>query len=205
VRAVLQRWSLGEVTRVLRELLDGGLSIRDTGTVLERLLGFDTIRADADTYTVFDERLPVDGPLPSTPLARARMLARFVREGMSAFIGSRFSFGTETMVAYLLDQEFEELALEAAPDDREGEVERADAEAALDLLRDAVWHELSFLPPAATTPVLLTSRRARTAVRRVMAPELPDLRVVRYSEIPADLNVMPVARIAPTRAGVPTG
>jgi flagellar biosynthesis component FlhA len=109
------------------------------------------------------------------------------------------------MVCYVLDQQFEQLALEVAPDDLEGHVERPEAAARLDLLRDAVWKELSLLPPAATTPVLLTSRRARTAVRRVIAPELPDLRVVRYSEIPADLNVMPVARIAvaPTRAGVP--
>jgi hypothetical protein len=205
VRAVLERWSLGEVTRVLRELLDGGLSIRDMRTVLERLLRFDTIQADADSCTVFDERLPVSGPLPATPLARARTLARFVREGMADFIGSRFSFGTDTMVCYVLDQQFEQLALEVAPDDLEGHVERPEAAATLDLLRDAVWKELSLLPPAATTPVLLTSRRARTAVRRVIAPELPDLRVVRYSEIPADLNVMPVARIAvaPTRAGVP--
>ena len=205
VRAVLERWSLGEVTRVLRELLEGGLSIRDMRTVLERLLRFDTIEADADSLTVFDDRLPVSGPLPETPLARARTLARFVREGMSDFIGSRFSFGTDTMVCYVLDPQFEQLALDVAPDDFEGDIERPEVAGTLDLLRDAVWRELSYLPPAATTPVLLTSRRARTAVRRVVAPELPDLRVVRYSEIPADLNVMPVARIAaaPSRAGVP--
>ncbi len=207
VHAVLERWSLGEVTRVLRELLDGGLAIRDMRTVLERLRRFDTIHADADSETVFDERLPVDGPLPDTPLARARELARFVREGMSDFIGSRFSFGTDTMVVYLLDPQFEELALDAAPDDFEGDIERPEAEETLELLRDAVWEQLSELPPAATTPVMLTSRRARTAIRRLIAPELPDLRVVRYSEIPSDLNVMPVARIAPTRspAGVTTG
>jgi hypothetical protein len=203
VRAVLERWSLGEVTRVLRELLDGGLSIRDMRTVLECLLRFDTIEVDADSSTVFDDRLPVDGPLPSMPLARARMLARFVREGMSDFIGNRFSFGTDRMVVYLLDSRFEQLALEVAPDDLEGDTERPEAEATLDLLRDAVWHELSYLPPAAATPVVLTSRRARTAVRRVTAAELPDLRVVRFSEIPASLNVMPVARIAAARAGVP--
>jgi hypothetical protein len=205
VRAVLERWSLGEVTRVLRQLLEGGLSIRDMRTVLERLLRFDTIEADADSSTVFDERLPVSGPLPATPLARARTLARFVREGMSDFIGSRFSFGTDTMVCYLLDRQFEQLALDVAPDDFEGDIERPEAAGTLELLRDAVWNELSQLPPAAATPVLLTSRRARTAVRRVIAPELPDLRVVRYSEIPSHLNVMPVARIAaaPTREGVP--
>jgi flagellar biosynthesis component FlhA len=204
---VLDRWSLGEMTRVLRELLDGGLAIRDMRTVLERLRRFDTINADADSETVFDERLPVDGPLPDTPLARARELARFVREGMSDFIGSRFSFGTDTMVVYLLDPKFEQLALDAAPDDFEGDIERPEAEETLELLRDAIWEQLSELPPAATTPVMLTSRRARTAIRRLIAPELPDLRVVRYSEIPADLNVMPVARIEPARspAGVTTG
>ena len=207
VHAVLDRWSLGEVTRVLRELLDGGLAIRDMRTVLERLRRFDTITADADSETVFDERLPVDGPLPETPLARARELARYVREGMSDFIGSRFSFGTDTMVVYLLDPQFEQLALDAAPDDFEGDIERPEAEETLELLRDAIWEQLSELEPAATTPVMLTSRRARTAIRRLIAPELPDLRVVRYSEIPSDLNVMPVARIAPTRspAGVTTG
>ena len=205
VRAVLERWSLADVTRVLRLLLDGGLSIRDMRTILERLLRFDTIEADADSSTVFDERLPVAGALPATPLARARVLARFVREGMSEFIGSRFSFGTETMVCYLLDPRFEQIALDVAPDDFEGNIDRREAETALDLLRDAVWKELSYLPPAAATPVVLTSRRARNAVRRILASELPDLRVVRYSEIPPGLNVQPVARIllapSPVEAG----
>jgi hypothetical protein len=194
-RAVLERWSLGEITRVLRQLLDGGLSIRDMSTVLDRLLSFDTIDADADRVTVFDDRLPVDGPLPETPRARARMLARFVREGMAAFIGSRFAFGSDTMVVYLLDPEFEELAVAVAPDDLEEDVDRAGVEAALVRLRNSVWEELSYLPLAAATPVVLTSRRARTAVRRVLAPELPDLRVVRHSEVPHNLNLMPVARI----------
>jgi flagellar biosynthesis component FlhA len=204
VRAVLQRWTLGDVTRVLRLLLDGGLSIRDMHTILERLLRFDTIEADADAVAVFDERLAVTCDLPETPLARARILARFVREGMSDFIGSRFSFGTETMVCYLLDPSFEELALEVAPDDFEGDIERSEVAATLDLLRDAVRRELSLLPAAVAIPVVLTSRRARNAVRRVLAPELPDLRVVRYSEIPPSLNVMPVTRIAlePSPAGV---
>jgi type III secretory pathway component EscV len=207
VRAVLQRWSLGDVTRVLRLLLDGGLSIRDMRTILERLLRFDTIEADADSSTVFDERLAVAGALPTAPQARTRMLARFVREGMSDIIGSRFSFGTETMVCYLLDPSFEQLALEVAPDDFEGDIERSEVETTLDLLRETVWKQLSLLPPAAAIPVVLTSRRARNAVRRVLAPELPDLRVVRYSEIPASLNVMPVARIAlaPSPAEVAAG
>ncbi len=195
VRAVLEDLSIGDLTRVLRELLDGGLSIRDLATVLERLLRFDTIDVDADACAVFDERLALSGPVPATPLARARTLARYVREGMAAFIGSRFSFGSETLVAYLLHPEFERLALEVAPDDLEGEVDRPEAEAALEALRDVVWRELSLLPLAAAKPALLTSRRARTAVRRVLAPELPDQRVVRHSEIPADINVMPVARI----------
>ncbi len=91
-----------------------------------------------------------------------------------------------TIIAYLLDRELVEAATRAA--EGNGAVEE-------EAIRSAVWRELSYLPPVAHRPLILTDSNSRALIRRVLEPEFPDLPILSYRDLPPDVNVQPIARI----------
>jgi type III secretory pathway component EscV len=109
------------------------------------------------------------------PVSAARQRLRYA-------IAHRVSRDTETAVVYLLDPAFES-------DDI------VDADVA-EALRVAVAAELAYLPPTAQRPVILTQDGMRTAVRRALQHRFPSMMVVGHSDLPAEWNVQPVARIS---------
>ncbi len=68
-------------------------------------------------------------------------------------------------------------------------------EALQDVLCDSAWKELGSARATAARPVILTATSARAAIREIIAPELPDLPVIAYSELRPELSIQPVARL----------
>jgi len=60
----------------------------------------------------------------------------------------------------------------------------------------AVRNEMSYLPPTAYIPAILTTDGLRTIVRATLAQEFPRITVVSYSDLPPHYNIQPVARIS---------
>ena len=107
-----------------------------------------------------------------------------VRAGLAGQIAAKVSRGTSTIVVYLLDPELERGVV--GP-----EGERFARE-----LRASVDAELMTLPSTAQAPAILTQDAARLAVYVALAPGLPRVQVLGWSDVPAAFNVQPVARIS---------
>jgi hypothetical protein len=185
-RTALTLFSLGDLTRVFRALVEERLSLRDLGGLLERLVQYDTIPApDDDAHLlVLDYRLPI----PQAPTGgngrggRAepgwRSYYAFLRRQLAPYLSYFHAMVDGRIYVYALDRETEELA-------RHGPA-GFDAEA-LESLRDAVREQLSRSPASVTA--IATTTRARRTVRDMLAPEFPELPVLAYTELSPGFEV----------------
>jgi type III secretory pathway component EscV len=172
---------LGETTRdhvppdtltpVLRDLLLDAIPISNLRRILELLLRHETAGPEGH----FPDR------------------TTFVRSGLADLIAFKAARGTGTVVVYLLDP-----VLEKEIGEYEQGAKAAGNEHSLPgRLSAAVRAELSYLPPTAQRPALLTRDELRRPVRRLLRPEFPYMGVLAYGDLPPDCNVQPVARISP--------
>lgn len=182
---VLERYALSDVAAVLRGLLDEEVSIRDLRSILEALLALNE-RTEVDTseHIVFAASTVHSalgfGGCEETP----NVLIEVVRRALRRQIASKYMRGGNTLNVWLL-----------APD-VESELRDAGAaglhEARRLQLVDAVASEAT---SGSRDRVILTYGAIRRAVREAIRPELPSLPVVSYQELPAELNILPIARI----------
>lgn len=68
----------------------------------------------------------------------------------------------------------------------------------------ALRSEFAHLPPTALRPALLTTAAVRTTLRDIVATEFPRTAVICYEDLPAAVNVQPVARIWLAQPAPPT-
>ena len=188
VDTVLARYSLGDLTRVLRAMISEGLSIHNLPSILERLLEYDTVSSDP-AAVVLDDRLPL---VPGTHDGWQATYAS-LRRGLRSYISHRFAWAENTVRAYLLEPELE-ARLAAGIQRTHGIPTHPLPDEEAEAFRDAVWQELSNAGNAAG-PVILTTEGVRASVRKLLEPELPDLPVLSYAELRPDVNIQPLARI----------
>jgi type III secretory pathway component EscV len=190
VDTVLARYSLGDLTRILRAMISEGLSIHNLPSILERLLEYDTVSSDPAAI-VLDDRLPV---LPGTFNGWQATYAS-LRRGLRSYISNRFARAENTVVAYLLEPKLE-ARLATGIQRTHGVPAHPLPEEEAEAFRDAVWQQLGHgghVP--AGGQVILTTEGVRASVRRLLESELPDLPVLSYAELRPDVNVQPLARI----------
>lgn len=109
-----------------------------------------------------------------------------IRSGLADLIAHKAGRGTGTVVVYLIGPELED-AMAAA------EKPGADEQ-----LRAALAAEMVHLPPTAQVPVILTQNSCRLRVRDALSARFPRMTVLGYGDLPANINVQPVARISAT-------
>jgi type III secretion protein V len=117
----------------------------------------------------------------------AAALAEVCRRALRRHIGHRFGRG-EPLVALLLDPAVEQSFRDASS----GDGVAMDPRTAAKTL-EALDAELQELPEP---PVILTAPDVRRSVRSLVAPRFPRVAVLAYDELPAELAVRPVGRIA---------
>lgn len=186
--ALIRRLSLGDLTRILRELLREGASTHDLKTIAELLLDFETVPADPQQYVVLDERLPLAyRPGRGRPDWRSRL--EFVRRGLAYQLSAAYSRGGR-IDAIVVDPALASGAaarLNGGP----GGLGEADQEA----VRDALWTQVERLGAAGSRPVVYTASGGRAAIRELLAPEFPALPVLAAAEIRRGIAVHEVGRI----------
>ena len=167
--AVGSRWSVEQITQMMRRLADERVSIRNVRLILEALV-------DADPAAATD-------------------LSSVVRQALRRQIGAQESRGTSTVTVYLLGERLEAAVRGAADEAAQGS-ERADrlTTSVVQAITD-VLDQLRKLAPSALTPSLLAFADVRRPLRDVIAPELPRLHVIAFPEIPPLINVQPIDRI----------
>ena len=193
VYAALEKVSATDLTRVLRKLLAGDVSIRNFRSILERLLVFDWVATDLSREIVFDTRLPVDcrlDPLHEPDLVDR--LAEYVRSGLRTWISYRSRGPDGTLRVRLLDPDtierpiLDELAYRQA-----GGLGQPLGGERLDAIRQAIADGGDEAPVA-----LLTIPPVASFLRDELRASVPQVPVLSYQELAWDVTVEPVARIS---------
>jgi flagellar biosynthesis protein FlhA len=161
---VPDRLGVGEVQRVLQQLLREGISIRDLGVILE---------------TIGDRAAMTRDP---------SILAEYARQSLARTITSRYLAEDNTLRVISLDPNLEEAVAESLTQTPDGEQMALDPSRAQTLV-----HALSGQVDRATAmgarPVLICSSRVRRHLRRLIEQAFPQLPVVAYNEIAANVRV----------------
>lgn len=156
------------ITGLLRGLIAEEISIRNLLFIFEQLLYLD--------IRVSDNLLPT------------------IRHALRGYIGHKYARNTTTIVTYLLDPKIESILSQRLTD--KDAVELAAVTTEDNAILKAVKEEMSYLPPSATLPVILTTKSARPHMKKLLQHEIPRLHVISYDDLPIHLNIQPVARIA---------
>jgi type III secretion protein V len=190
VLVTLEKLWPASLTRILRVLLNEGISIRDLRAILGRLLSYDYLVTDPSKYIVFDDRLALHERLNPAMLDDAELRAQHVRQGLKQYISHKLTRGTNTLVVYLLHPEIESRAL----DHLAGKRRLTSKE--MEQIRRAVRSEVQPVLAGANPPSVLTFSSVRLFIRRLLEDEFPRFPVLAYEELSPDLNIQPIARIS---------
>ncbi len=158
------RLGLGEVQRVLQQLLREGVPIRDLGTILE---------------TIGDRAAATRDPL---------LLAEYARQALGRTITSGFLDESSTLRAISLDPLLEQEVAEALSLTSEGEFLALDPTRAQALVQ-ALTDHVDRATASGLRPVLICSSRVRRHLRRLLEHAFPQLPVISYNEIVTGVRV----------------
>ena len=158
------RLGLGEVQRVLQQLLRESVPIRDLGTILE---------------TIGDRASVTRDPL---------LLAEYARQALGRTITSGFLDETSTLRAISLDPLLEQEVAESLSLTSEGEFLAMDPARAQALVQGLTGH-VDRATASGLRPVLICSSRVRRHLRRLLEHAFPQLPVISYNEIVTGVRV----------------
>lgn len=156
--------SLGEVQKVLQNLVKEGIPIRDLVTILETLADAARVSRDVDYLTMR------------------------VREGMSRMITKEVGLDKGPYPVATLDPVFEREVIEATKKGDRGSYVALSAER-LSLMMKAISLGMGDVAAKARRPVLLTSAAARSQVYEIASRIVPEIAVVAYEELDDRANV----------------
>lgn len=170
-----------QLTAALRELARDGVPLRSLPVILERVVDLPFSAEAKNRYSIGDDRISSD-----ESGGHAGHLASFLRAGLAREIAWTVSRQTATVVVYLSD----ERKLAPLHEGRGTQFEET-----MDQFVRALEAEMAFLPPTAQVPALLTLPETAKLIRPSLRVRFPKLAVLSHSDLPADVNVQPVARI----------
>ncbi len=163
--------SLAQLADILRRLVDEGVSIRDSKTIFEALAEHAPYETDMVALTEM-----VRGAL-SLQLAHAH-----------AGVGNRLS-------VLLLDPMIEDTVRSAITPTAGGKYLALEPELRRAIVK-AIGRTLEPVLSAGVRPVILTGAEVRRYVRKLIEEDLSLVSVLSYQELPAQLIVQPVGRVA---------
>jgi FHIPEP family len=175
VDAILKRFDIVMLARVMRELLEDEISIRDARRVLEYLLAVEGMM----------EIGPVDSR--NTAVFDLAFYSDEARESLRRYITQKH-FGKEFCLNVLTINPDIESTLASASREPFGETERS-------RLLESILRSVTEAGDLASEIVLVTRPEARKQLRELITKEIPMLPVISYRDLSPDANVRPVGEI----------
>jgi len=166
---------LGQVQKVLQNLLAERLPIKDLLTILETLADYSDVTKEPD------------------------ILTEYVRMALRRKISSLYASKDGSVKVITLERATEEKLSEALQHNKSGLLLAVAPEWA-DELRQKVRPLVDRLLSQGETPVLLAAPNIRLALRRLLAPACPQLAVVSINELLPELEVFALHQIGLTHA-----
>ncbi len=161
---------LGEVQKVLQNLLKEGISIRDLLTIFETLADYASTTRDTD------------------------ILTEYVRQSLKRAISSRFFPANETTSVVTLDPRLEQEIMGSVKQTENGAYLTLDPEKTKMIMK-SVGDETAKLENLGKNPIVITSPIVRMYFKRLTEDYYKDLIVVSYNEIESNIELQSVGMV----------
>lgn len=161
---------LGEIQKVLQNLLREGVSIRDLLTIFETLADYATTTRDTD------------------------ILTEYVRQSLKRAISSRYFPANETSSVVTLDPKLEQEIMNGVKQTEQGAYLNLSPEKTKAIM-DALGKEVGKLENLGKTPIIITSPIVRVYFKKLTEDYFKDLIVVSYNEVESNVELQSVGMV----------
>ena len=161
---------IGDIQKVLCNLLREGISIRDLVTILETLADYAPITRDSD------------------------MLTEYARQGLKRSISKKY-FGSEVNTVITLDPGLEQQIMQSVQQTEQGSYLALDPTTTQQVF-DKLSVEVKKLTSMGRQPIILTSPIVRAYFKRLVEPIAPDLVVLSYNELEANAEIQSIGMVS---------
>ncbi len=161
---------LGEIQKVLQNLLSEGISIRDLLTILETLADYAPTTRDTDVLT------------------------EYVRQSLKRAISTKYFPSNETTSVATLDPKVEQEIMGSVKQTETGAFLNLDPSRSKAII-DSVGKEIRKLENLGKTPIIITSPIVRMYFKRLTEDYFRDLVVVSYNEVESNVELQSVGMV----------
>lgn len=162
--------NVGEIQKVLQNLLREGISIRDLVTIFETLADHAVNTRDTDVLT------------------------EYARQGLKRAISNKFFGGEETTSVVTLDPKIEQEIMASVKQTEQGAYLTLDPDRTRAIL-SSTEKEISKLESAGQTPIIITSPIVRMYFKKLTSDYFQNLIVISYNEIESNVELQSVGMV----------
>jgi len=165
-----KQMSIGDVQKVLANLLSEGVSIRDLVTILETLADYSQLTRDTD------------------------MLTEYVRQALRRSISQRYFGEAGNNKVITLDPQIEQEIRDSVQQTEHGSYISMDPERT-QMIFSSLNREISKLTSLGLQPIILTSPIVRIYFKRLVEQVAPDLVVLSFNEIEPNAEIQSIGMV----------
>lgn len=162
--------SVGEIQKVLQNLLQEGISIRDLVTIFETLADNASSTRDTDVLT------------------------EYVRQSLKRAISNKYFPANEMTSVVTLDPRIEQDIMGSIKQTEQGTYINLDPEKTQDILQ-SVKEEMDKMEELGKNPIIVTSPIVRLYFRKLIEEQFRDLIVISYNEIDTDVELQSIGMV----------
>ena len=162
--------SIGEIQKVLQNLLQEGISIRDLLTIIENLANHAVTTRDTDVLT------------------------EYVRQGLKRAISSKYFPANETTSVVTLDPKVEQEIMGSVKQTEQGAYLTLDPEKTKNIM-ESLKQEVAKLENIGKNPIVITSPIVRMYFKKLTEDYFKDLIVVSYNEVESNVELQSVGMV----------
>lgn len=162
--------NVGEIQKVLQNLLREGISIRDLVTIFETLADYAATTRDTDVLT------------------------EYVRQSLKRAISNKYFPVNEPTSVVTLDPNIEQEIMNSVKQTEQGAYLNLDPEVTKQIM-DSVGTEMAKLENVGKSPIIVTSPIVRMYFKRLTSDYFKDLIVISYNEIESNVELQSVGMV----------
>lgn len=162
--------SVGEIQKVLQNLLEEGISIRDLVTIFETLADNAATTRDTDVLT------------------------EYVRQSLKRAISNKYFPANEMTSVVTLDPKIEQEIMGSVKQTEQGAYINLAPEKTQDIL-NSVKEEVDKMEELGKNPIIVTSPIVRMYFKKITSEQFKDLIVVSYNEIDTDVELQSIGMV----------
>ena len=163
--------NIGEIQKVLQNLLREGISIRDLLTILETLADHATVTRDTDVLT------------------------EYVRQSLKRAISNKFFVPNEATTVVTLDPKIEQDIMASVKQSEQGAYITLDPEETKKIIK-STEEEINKLEKMGKVAIIITSPIVRMYYKKLTQDYFKDLVVVSYNEIESNVELQSVGMVS---------